>query len=95
MEVSIPNLGAFDVISSADLKAAVTRAVEARILKNGQSRIAARRFIVAESIADEFEGKFVKRMQDLKGRRSRRRRGRSWRSGVRANPGLTLMQALW
>jgi len=40
MEVSIPNLGAFDVISSADLKVAVARAVEARILKNGQPRIA-------------------------------------------------------
>jgi len=41
-------------------------------------------------IADEFEGKFVKRMQDRKGRRSRRRRRRPCRSGVRANPGLTL-----
>jgi len=90
MEVSIPNLGAFDVISSADLKAAVTRAVEARIFNNGQSCIAAKRFIVAELIGDEFEGKLVKRMQDLKGRRSRRRRRRPWRSGVRANPGLTL-----
>jgi acyl-CoA reductase-like NAD-dependent aldehyde dehydrogenase len=64
--VSIPNLGAFDVISSADLKAAVTRAVEARTFSNGQSCIAAKRFIVAELIADEFEGKFVKRIQDLK-----------------------------
>jgi acyl-CoA reductase-like NAD-dependent aldehyde dehydrogenase len=79
--VSIPNLGAFDVISSADLKAAVTRAVEARIFSNGPSCIAAKRIIVPELIADEFEGKFVKRMQDLKGRRSRRRRRRRWRSG--------------
>jgi len=77
-----------DVIYSADLKAAVTRAVEARIFNNAQSCIAAKRFIVAELIADKFEGKFVKRMQDLKGRRSRRRRRRPWRSGRVLIPGL-------
>jgi succinate-semialdehyde dehydrogenase/glutarate-semialdehyde dehydrogenase len=55
----------FIVMPSADLDAAVASAVDARIQNNGQSCIAAKRFIVAESIADAFEEKFVKRMQAL------------------------------
>jgi succinate-semialdehyde dehydrogenase/glutarate-semialdehyde dehydrogenase len=56
----------FIVMPSADLEAAVATAVDARVQNNGQSCIAAKRFIVAEKIADEFERKFVKRMQDLR-----------------------------
>jgi succinate-semialdehyde dehydrogenase/glutarate-semialdehyde dehydrogenase len=56
----------FIVMSSADLDAAVATAVDARIQNNGQSCIAAKRFIVSEKIADEFERKFVKRMRDLR-----------------------------
>jgi succinate-semialdehyde dehydrogenase/glutarate-semialdehyde dehydrogenase len=55
----------FIVMSSADLDAAVTTAVQARVQNNGQSCIAAKRFIVAELIADEFERKFVAKMQNL------------------------------
>lgn len=55
----------FIVMPSADLDTAVKTAVEARILNNGQSCIAAKRFIVAESIAVEFEKKFVARMESL------------------------------
>jgi succinate-semialdehyde dehydrogenase/glutarate-semialdehyde dehydrogenase len=55
----------FIVMPSADLDTAVATAVEARIQNNGQSCIAAKRFIVADSIADEFERKFVSRMQGL------------------------------
>ena len=55
----------FIVMPSADLEAAVATAVEARIQNNGQSCIAAKRFIVADSIADDFEKKFVSRMQGL------------------------------
>src|SRR5689334_7137676 len=51
------------VMPSADLDAAVATAVEARIINNGQSCIAAKRFIVAEPIADPFEKKFVSRME--------------------------------
>jgi succinate-semialdehyde dehydrogenase/glutarate-semialdehyde dehydrogenase len=40
--------------------------VEARVINNGQSCIAAKRFIVAAPIADEFERKFVERMQNLR-----------------------------
>jgi len=56
----------FIVMPSADLEAAVATAVDARVQNNGQSCIAAKRFIVSEKIADEFERKFVKRMQDLR-----------------------------
>ncbi len=55
----------FIVMPSADLEAAVATAVEARIQNNGQSCIAAKRFIVADSIADDFEKKFVIRMHGL------------------------------
>jgi len=56
----------FIVMPSADLEAAVATAVDARVQNNGQSCIAAKRFIVAEKIADEFELKFVKRMLELR-----------------------------
>jgi succinate-semialdehyde dehydrogenase / glutarate-semialdehyde dehydrogenase len=56
----------FVVMPSADLDAAVATAVEARIQNNGQSCIAAKRFIVAETIAEDFERKFVARMEGLK-----------------------------
>src|SRR6202795_2754787 len=56
----------FIVMPSADLEAAVATAVKARIVNNGQSCIAAKRFIVHEKIADEFERNFVKKMAGLK-----------------------------
>ena len=56
----------FIVMPSADLDLAVATAVDARVQNNGQSCIAAKRFIVSEKIADEFERKFVQRMQDLR-----------------------------
>jgi len=56
----------FIVMPSADLDAAVATGVLARVQNNGQSCIAAKRFIVAEPIADEFERKFVARMESLK-----------------------------
>jgi succinate-semialdehyde dehydrogenase/glutarate-semialdehyde dehydrogenase len=56
----------FIVMPGADLETAVATAVEARIQNNGQSCIAAKRFIVAEPIAEEFERKFVSRMQGLR-----------------------------
>src|SRR5438309_4889927 len=55
----------FIVMPSADLETAVATAVEARVINNGQSCIAAKRFIVAEAIADKFERKFVQRMESL------------------------------
>jgi succinate-semialdehyde dehydrogenase/glutarate-semialdehyde dehydrogenase len=55
----------FIVMPSADLEAAARTAVKARTINNGQSCIAAKRFIVAESIADEFERRLVGGMEAL------------------------------
>ncbi|MDP8963005.1 MAG: NAD-dependent succinate-semialdehyde dehydrogenase [Cyanobacteriota bacterium] len=56
----------FIVLASADLEAAVSTAVAARMLNNGQSCIAAKRFIVEDAIADEFERRFLEKFQTLK-----------------------------
>ncbi|HEY4139257.1 MAG TPA: aldehyde dehydrogenase family protein, partial [Casimicrobiaceae bacterium] len=55
----------FVVMPSADFDAAVNTAVNARAINNGQSCIAAKRFIVAESIADRFADRFAARMKEL------------------------------
>ena len=65
---SVLELGGSDpfiVMPSADLDAAVRTAVQARVTNNGQSCIAAKRFIVAEAIAAEFETRFVEAMARL------------------------------
>ena len=56
----------FIVMPSADIEEAAKTAVKARVINNGQSCIAAKRFIVAEEIADEFERRFVEGMESLK-----------------------------
>ena len=56
----------FIVMPSANLEEAVTVGVKARVINNGQSCIAAKRFIVAEQIADKFERAFVSQMERLK-----------------------------
>lgn len=55
----------FIVAPSADLDATVALAVKARCVNNGQSCIAAKRFIVFDSIADEFEKRFSLAMAAL------------------------------
>jgi len=55
----------FIVMPSANLDEAVRTAIAARTINNGQSCIAAKRFIVSEGIGDEFEDRFVKGMQSL------------------------------
>jgi succinate-semialdehyde dehydrogenase/glutarate-semialdehyde dehydrogenase len=55
----------FIVMPSADVDKAVAVGVRARVLNNGQSCIAAKRFIVAAEVADEFERKFVATMDAL------------------------------
>jgi succinate-semialdehyde dehydrogenase/glutarate-semialdehyde dehydrogenase len=56
----------FIIMPSANLELATSTAVKARIFNNGQSCIAAKRFIVAESIADKFEQLFAQKMAALK-----------------------------
>jgi succinate-semialdehyde dehydrogenase/glutarate-semialdehyde dehydrogenase len=55
----------FVVLPSADLDKAAETAVTARCQNNGQSCIAAKRFIVHEAVADAFEERFVERMAAL------------------------------
>ena len=56
----------FIVMPSADLDEAVRTAVTARTINNGQSCIAAKRFIIAKEIYPEFERRFVQGMEALK-----------------------------
>jgi succinate-semialdehyde dehydrogenase / glutarate-semialdehyde dehydrogenase len=56
----------FIVMASADLDSAVRTAVTARTINNGQSCIAAKRFIVEDGIYDAFEAKFVAGMRALR-----------------------------
>ena len=66
---SVLELGGSDpfiVMPSADLEKAVSMAVTSRTLNNGQSCINAKRIIVHEEIADEFERRFVQSMASLK-----------------------------
>ncbi|MEV8610437.1 NADP-dependent succinic semialdehyde dehydrogenase [Amycolatopsis sp. NPDC051373] len=55
----------FVVMPSADLDRAAETAVTARTQNNGQSCIAAKRFIVHTDVYDEFARKFVERMRAL------------------------------
>jgi succinate-semialdehyde dehydrogenase/glutarate-semialdehyde dehydrogenase len=55
----------FVVMPSADIERAATVAVKARTINNGQSCIAAKRFIVHEQVFEEFCELFVQRTRDL------------------------------
>ena len=55
----------FIVLESADVEEAVSTAIKARMLNNGQSCIAAKRFIVADSIGDRFESLLLERFKAL------------------------------
>jgi len=57
---------AFIVLEDADLDAAAQVAARARFQNTGQSCIAAKRFIVVESVAASFEKKFVEATRQLK-----------------------------
>lgn len=56
----------FVVLEDADLEACVATAVTARMINNGQSCIAAKRFIVAEVVAKEFESRLAARFASLR-----------------------------
>ncbi|HEV2915087.1 MAG TPA: NAD-dependent succinate-semialdehyde dehydrogenase [Pyrinomonadaceae bacterium] len=66
---SVLELGGSDpfiVMPSADVEEASKAAVRARTVNSGQSCVAAKRFIIAEEIYDEFERRFVEGMERLR-----------------------------
>jgi len=56
----------FIILDDANIDEAVKTAVTARLINNGQSCIAAKRFIVVEKVYNEFEKKFVDAMSKVK-----------------------------
>lgn len=56
----------FIVLQSADLELAVSTAVTARVMNNGQTCIAAKRFIIEDAIADQFIAQFMEKFKALK-----------------------------
>ena len=69
LKKSVLELGGSDpfiVLADADIGTAAAVACRARNQNNGQSCIAAKRFIVEESVADDFERRFVAAVAALK-----------------------------
>ena len=56
----------FIVLADADVRAAAASAAESRCINSGQSCIAAKRFIIERSIADEFESALSSAMSAMK-----------------------------
>jgi succinate-semialdehyde dehydrogenase/glutarate-semialdehyde dehydrogenase len=57
---------AFVVLASADLEPAVAAAMRGRLVNSGQSCIAAKRFIVADAIYENFAASFAAAMAELR-----------------------------
>ncbi|MEJ2084860.1 MAG: NAD-dependent succinate-semialdehyde dehydrogenase [Acidobacteriota bacterium] len=65
LKKTVLELGGSDpylLLEDADLEQAVDICVTSRLINNGQSCIAAKRFIVPRSLLDEFESRFVDKM---------------------------------
>ena len=66
LKKSVLELGGSDpyvVLEDADLEASVMSCVASRLINSGQSCIAAKRFVVVESLRERFEKLFVERMR--------------------------------
>ncbi len=67
LKKTVLELGGSDpyvILEDADLDAAVAACVKSRLINSGQSCIAAKRFIVVESVRREFEERFVARVAE-------------------------------
>lgn len=68
LKKSVLELGSNDaylVLHDANIEKAVEKSVKGRIYNNGETCIAAKRFVVVESVYDAFKDAFVKAMNDL------------------------------
>lgn len=66
---SVLELGGSDpyiILEDADIEAAAKTCVESRLLNSGQSCIAAKRFIVIETVRQQFEEMFIEHMRSKK-----------------------------
>lgn len=66
LKKTVLELGGSDpyvILADADVEAAAATCAASRLLNTGQSCIAAKRFIVVESIREQFEARFVANMQ--------------------------------
>jgi len=69
LKKSVLELGGCDpylVLADADIEAAAAACATSRLINSGQSCIAAKRFIVVESVLEEFERRFVAHMSAAK-----------------------------
>ena len=57
---------AFVVLEDADIDNAVEMCIQGRVINNGETCVAAKRFVVVDSVYDEFRDKFVAKCKKLK-----------------------------
>jgi len=82
LKKTVLELGGSDpyvVLADADLDVAVDACVASRLINSGQSCIAAKRFVVVDQVADEFERRFVAEMSTY-------RMGDPFRDGTDVGP---------